>query len=167
MKPPVENDLPVALLLGYTPPRRPGHPEPLVRLGVTGTRGQRIDGKLRHVSNEIRYPNTDARVLVNRPGWSDADPRAALAWLMFRVAVERHQPFSEALDACAGELDQESHEFHQAVLSVNGTEHEAIELREKGLTARAAVVSGWTVVACVPETDAEPVIELTDTVDFA
>lgn len=144
----VEPDLPVAFLTGYG------------RIGVTSRRGQRIEGELRHVTNEVRYPGTDARVLVNRPGWSDADPRAALTWLMFHVAVDRHKPFSEALDACAGELDQASHDFHRAVLNVNGAEYEAVELSEKGLTARAALVGGWTVVACIPGDGSEPVVEL-------
>ncbi|WP_194922080.1 hypothetical protein [Catenulispora rubra] len=149
----VEPDLPVARLVGYE------------RIGVTSRRGQRIDGQLRHVTNEVRYPGTDARALVNRPGWSDADPRAALTWLMFHVAVDRHKPFSEALDACAGELDQSSHDFYPAVLSVNGTDCEAVELSEKGLTARAALVGGWTVVACVPEA-ADLVVELVTTDEF-
>lgn len=144
----VEPDLPVAYLVGYE------------RIGVTSTRGQRIEGELRHVTNEVRYAGTDARTLVNRPGWSDAEPRAALTWLMFHVAVERYKPFSEALDACAEELDQESHDFRAAVLRVDAMAYEAVELSEKGLTARAAIVDGWTVVACVPDSAAELAVEL-------
>ncbi|MBS2554088.1 hypothetical protein KGQ19_45270 [Catenulispora sp. NL8] len=48
----------------------------------------------------------------------------------------------------------------QAVLKVNGGEYEAVELCEKGLVARAALVSGWTVAARVPEEGSEPVVEL-------
>lgn len=138
-------DLPIAYLAGLDAPVQPGHPVELARLGVTGIRGG-----TRHVTNEVRY-DSRTMALVHRPGWDGADPRSALADLMWRAAVARFQPFEDALEACASEQDPDNHEFGPAALRVDGVEHEAVEVREHGLVARAAVVDGWTVVASVPE----------------
>lgn len=142
-------DLPIAYLAGYEAPLQPEHPDRLARLGISGASSSR---------NEVRYPNR-AFVQIIRPGTLHTDPRAAIAWEMYRIAIGRHQPFSGALEACAAEHDPDNHEFEAAVLRVDGVDHDAVEVREYGLVARAAVVDGWIVVAAVPEGD-EPAVEL-------
>jgi hypothetical protein len=79
---------------------------------------------------------------------------------MRRIAVSAPQPFAGAPDACAGELDQAGHDFRPAVLQIDGIGYHGWELREKSLTARAAVIDGgWTILACVPHGE-EPAVEL-------
>lgn len=143
-------ELPIAYLVGFDIPTQPDHPDPLARLGVTGTHSYWDDGELRHVRNEVRYSD-GALVQVIRPGWDASEPRAAIAAEMHRIAVSRHLPFTEALEACAAERDPDHHEFEPATLRVGGVDYQAIEAREHGLIARAAVVDGWTVVACVTD----------------
>lgn len=150
-------DLPIAFLVGYAAPVQPEHPNKLARLGVTGVRGDHAEGR-QHIAHEVRYaPDTFA--LAIRPGWDGADPRTALAWEMYRVAIGRHASLAEGLEAAAAERDPDSHEFEPATLRIDGVEHEAVQLHEYGMVARAAVVDGWTVVAAVPAGQ-QPAVEL-------
>ena len=149
-------DLPIGYLARRPAPVQPDHPDELSRLGVGGVYGHR---------HEVRYSG-GALVQVIRPEGDCGDPRGALAFEMYRIAVSRHQPFSEALEACAAERYPDNHEFEPAVLRVNGVDWAAVEVREYGFVARAAVVNGWTVVAAVSE-GSELAVELHTVAELA
>lgn len=141
-----EKDLPAGFLDGYDPPVQPTNAFGLARFGITCIHHRRSLGEaMTHIRNDVRYPG--ALVQIHRPGWDNSEPRDALAAVMLRIGVigwpRPPQPMQQPAYPT-------SHQYEQAILLVDDVGYAGLELHEYGLTARAASVDGWTVLACVP-----------------
>lgn len=152
--PPVELDMPVAFLAGYERRPQPEHTDPLARVGVTAARYAEIDGRLRRAENRVRHA-VDAQAAVMRR----SDLQEALFQLLEQVLFDREHSYSHASQGTVFEAEGPENRVYPGFLTVEGVQHEALELREPGVVLRAAVVDGWTVVASVPDGQ-EPVVEL-------
>jgi hypothetical protein len=147
----IDAAMPAAYLVGRPRPRAisPGH--------------QRIDDTLQHVTNTAVYDNR-TRVQVAREGWDFGSVKGAIVWAMYRAAVTSNQNRGSNLDEYAHLLDDvELHPFTATTLAVDGIAHPALELHRFGVVVRAAVVEGWTVLACVPESQ-DPTVEFAENI---
>lgn len=160
MTEPIETDLPLAFLAGYPRRLQSLHPDPLAQRGLSGFNEGQINGVTRHFANTVLHgAGIRTRAEIIRPGWNRAEPQAALCDLMMRFELATLKDLSGGFDMCPG---PKAHAYGFGPLVVDGVQYNAIELREHGVVARAAVVAGgWTVLACVPDDVASmPAVEL-------
>lgn len=147
----IDAGMPVAIIVGAGEPR-----------GATAPGVHQVDGAPAHVSNRTSYDGYYRRyVSVCRPdGWPWGEPRQALAWAMFCVAVSSNKPVGVGVEVHQSELDESSHDYQAATLTVDCVAYQGWMVHGHGVRAWAVTVAGgWTVLAVAPEGQ-EPVVEL-------